>query len=344
MKYSDRIINHKITLVVVLLLLTGCHSVSFDTTEQQQPATLQKADYSWRQTDTSLALLNHGQVVWQSNYERQGKPCFHPIALTDSTELTWLCPPDHPWHRGLWFSWKYINGLNYWEEDHKTGLSQGRTEVVAVKALPARDYSARIEMTLSYHPPDEPAVLTEKRLIVISAPDKNGLYRIDWYSIFTAGDKDVLLNRTPIKGEKGGVNWGGYAGLSVRLAKTIGNWKVIDSQDTKGLQVHGKKARWMDFSGETAAGKAAGIAIFDNPDNPRHPSPWFVIMNEKVPFGYFSPAILLNEPYTLPAGKKLTLRYHILIHPGRGDRKMLENEWKILSALKAQTKEPGRTK
>ena len=24
-------------------------------------------------------------------------------------------PPDHIWHHGLWFSWKFINKVNYWE-------------------------------------------------------------------------------------------------------------------------------------------------------------------------------------------------------------------------------------
>jgi len=317
-------------LFSILLLLSG----DIKAASQSCITAQRKPGYTWRQTDSSLALLNHGRVVWQLNYKKQGKPYFHPVSLVDGTKLTWVSPPDHPWHYGLWFSWKYINGLNYWEEDRKTGLSQGRTELVNIKVEPNRDCSAQIEMTISYHPPGKPTLQIEKRQIIVSTPDENGIYHIDWQSTFAAGIYDVVLDRTPIPGEKDGKGWGGYAGLSVRLAKSITEWQVLDSEGRKGMQAHGKKARWMDFSGITPTGKSAGIAIFDHPHNLRHPSPWFVIMNPEVPFGYFSPAVLFNKPYTLPATKSMTLRYRILIHPGRCNSNLLDKEWKRFSALR----------
>jgi hypothetical protein len=296
---------------------------------QAQNAAGSKPRYDWRQTDSSLALLNRGRIVWQFNFDKkQGKPYFHPVCLTDGTELTWHRPPDHPWHYGLWFSWKYINGLNYWEEDPKTGLSQGLTEIKSVKVTAHDDYSAQIAMQLSYHPPEAPVVLTEDRRIDVSAPDKNGRYRIDWNSRFTAGATDVLLDRTPITGEKDGQSWGGYAGLSIRIAKDVTDWRLIDSEGRKDLQAHGQKSRWMNFSGRAAGSKDFSIAIFDHPDNLRHPSPGFVIMDPKVPFGYFSPALLFDKPYTLPAGKSFSLKYRVLICPGKTDKNILEAEWK----------------
>ncbi|HIJ52458.1 MAG TPA: hypothetical protein HPP66_04810 [Planctomycetes bacterium] len=316
----------KVRFVCVALLFIAYHSASSNCWGKVErvlmPATM---SYDWRQTDSSVAVLNRGRVVWQVNFDKkEGKPYLHPVGLTDGTVLTCLRPADHRWHRALWFSWKFINGLNYWEEDPKTGLSQGRTEVVDVKVRPHRDRSGDIEMTLSYHPPGEQAVLMEKRLLAVSAPDENGRYHIDWHSTFTAREKDVLLDRTPIPGEKGGKGFGGYAGLSVRMAKATRGWQFTDSEGRKDKEAHGKKARWVDFSGEIGEGKAAGIAIFDHPENLRHPSPWYV--TKDMP--YFSPAVLFNKPYTLGAGKSLTLRYRILIHPGRADRDMLEGELK----------------
>jgi len=291
-----------------------------------------KPRYDWRQTDSSLALLNRGRIVWQFNFDRkQPKPYFHPVCLTDGTELTWHRPPDHPWHYGLWFSWKYINGLNYWEEDRKTGLSQGRTEINNIEVEPHDDYSAQIAMQLRYHPPGQPPVLTESCIIRLGKPDENGGYRIDWISRFTAGAADVLLDRTPIPGEKDGQSWGGYAGLSVRVAKNVTNWQLTNSEGRKDLQAHGKKARWMSFGGRAAESKEFSIAVFDHPDNLRHPSPGFVIMDPKVPFGYFSPALLFNKPYTLPAGKSFSLKYRVLIQSGRAKKNLLEAEWKLFS-------------
>ena len=247
--------------------------------------------------------------------------------LIDGRELTWFRPPDHFWHRALWFAWSRLNALDYWEEDPATGLSAGRTEVLAVNVSPSEDYSARIEMKLSYHPPERPAVLTEKRVLAVSAPDEAGRYRISWHSSFTAGEKDVIFDRTPLPGEKDGKVWGGYAGLSVRLAESTFPWRARDSEGRRDLDIHGKRARWMDFAGITAAERTVGIAIFDHPANPRHKTPWYVVMSPKEPFGYFSPAPLFSAPYSLPAGKTLTLRYRILVHPGPADNELLDGEW-----------------
>ena len=321
MRRTCKIRVHLLISMTALMLLMG-ELVWAAQVKQQKTLNSEKPNYSWRQTDNSLALLNHGRAIWQYNFDKkQGKPYFHPVCLTDGTELTWLRPQDHPWHRALWFSWKYINGLNYWEENPKTGLSQGRTEIVEIKATPHDDHSAQIEMTLSYHPSEELAVLTEKRLLIVSDPNRDGKYLIDWRSTFTAGEKNVLLDRTPIPGEKNGQSWGGYAGLSIRMAETTRQWQFIDSEGRKGEQMHGKKARWVDFSG-----RSAGVAIFDHPDNLRHPSPWYIARG----MPYFSPAPLFNKPYTLPAGKSLTLQYRIWIHPGRADPDLsgLEGEWK----------------
>ena len=322
----------KRSIVFVLAALLFLESVPVCANE----TTGQKPRYDWRQTDGSLALLNNERVVWQFNFDKkQPKPYFHPVCLTDGAELTWHRPPDHPWHYGLWFSWKYINGLNYWEEDRKTGLSEGRTEIKNVKVTPNRDYSAQIAMQLSYHPPNQPAVMTESCQIRLSEPGEDGSYRIDWMSRFTAGAADVLLDRTPIPGEKDGQSCGGYAGLSVRVAKNITGWHLTDSEGRKDLQAHGKKARWISFGGLAAEDKDFSIALFDHPDNLRSRctsgSPGFVIMDPKVPFGYFSPALLFDKPYTLPAGKSFSLNYRVLIHPGRAEKNLLEGEWKSFS-------------
>ncbi|UCC97981.1 MAG: PmoA family protein, partial [Phycisphaerales bacterium] len=101
----------------------------------------------------------------------------------------------------------------------------------------------------------------------------------------------------------------------------------------KDLAAHGQKTRWMGFSGRFAQGKTAGMAIFDHPNNLRHPELAFVIMDPKVPFGYFGPALLFNKPYTLPAGKSLMLRYRVLVHPGRLDANSLEREWQSFRFL-----------
>ena len=287
------------------------------------------AKLAWKQTDNTVALLNGDKIVWQLNHDpKKDKPYIHPLATIDGSVLTWNRPADHVWHRALWFSWKKINGLNYWEENRKTGLSRGRTEIKSTKVTLAKDFSAKVEIVLSYHPPDKPEVMSEKRTIMFSAPTADGLYRIDWSAVFTAVGDDVLLDRTPLKDEKNGRSWGGYAGISIRMAKETRGWSITDSKGRKDMKIHGQpEAVWVDASGKTTSGKDAGVAIFDHPKNTRHPSPWYIAKG----MPYFSPALLYNKSLTLKKDQKLNLKYRIIVHPGLGDKKMLDNEFKTFA-------------
>ncbi|NLF70056.1 MAG: hypothetical protein GX575_13520 [Candidatus Anammoximicrobium sp.] len=284
-------------------------------------------DAGWRQTPHSLALLRGGQVVWQFDYKKdKGKPYFHPVTIAGSDPVTDLRPADHFWHKAIWFSWKTINGLLYWEEDPKTGKSPGVTEVVEAQATPRDDQSARIELTLSYHPPGQPTVLAEKRIVEVSAPTAAGAYQIDWLSTFTAGDADVVLDRTPIAGEPNGVSWGGYAGLSLRLAPALRSWQFSDSEGP--VKDVTKQARWIAFSGPVKDSPAAAIVVLEHPTSFRHPTPWYLIPG----MPYFSPAILYRGPYTLPAKQSLTLKYRILLQPAGADRDAIERQWQSFAA------------
>jgi len=305
----------------------------------------QKAHFRWKQSVSSLALLNHEHVVWQFNHLgdgiEKGCPYFHPLATLDGTVLTDLRPDDHVWHRGLRFAWKKIDDLEgYWTwpdgKERWPDKIMGRTEVLSVKAAAHGDFSAIFELELSYHPPGKPAVLKESRIISVSAPDKNGEYRIDWQGVFTAGKEDVLLDRTPIVGEESGKKWGGYAGMQFRVShrKNLNAWAILTSEGVEientieqkeGLELaHGKGARWLNLTLDFVNGKTAGVTLFGHPGNLRHPAPWHVssMPNELI----HTP--LYASPYNLKAGKKLTFQHRVVIHPGRVDKNTLENEWK----------------
>jgi len=319
-----KIVSDKAAKILIKLGKPASQTKASSSTSSSAAAAAAK--FSWKQTDESIALLNGKKIVWQANYKsKEGRPYIHPLATIDGSVLTAHRPPDHLWHRALWFSWVEINKLNYWIEDRKTGLSPGRTEIKSTKVALAKDYSAKVEMVLSYHPPDKPEVLAEKRTMTFNAPAKNGQYRIDWTSVWTATGADAVLDRTPRPGEKGGKGHGGYAGMSIRMAKETRPWRIVDSQGRQAQKIHGKPdAVWVDSSGKTTGGKEAGVAMFDHPSNPRHPSPWFIVKG----MPYFSPAFLFNKPYTLKKSRSLTLKYGILVHPGLTDKKMLDTEFK----------------
>ncbi len=286
-----------------------------------------------------MALVRGETMIWQFCYgPDEPKPYFHPVALPDGRVLTWNRPPDHVWHHGLWFSWKYINGANYWEPDRKTGKPEGLTEWANVKAVTRPDHTARITMDVTYRRPNGPPVLTEKRTVEVSAPDATGRYHFDWTSVFTAGDKDVELNRTPLPGEPKGVAHGGYAGLSVRLAEDFADRQAATTAGPAEFDehtFHRSRAPALDYSG-LIGGRAAGIAICDHPKNLNHPTPWYGIRGK--PMSYLSPAVITYGPHTLEARQSFTLRYRVIVHPDRWAAKMLEAEYRRFVRESAQSK------
>ncbi len=274
-------------------------------------AFVQGSDLSWKQTYSSLALLEGKRIIWQFNYDKsQAKSYFHPITAIDGTVLTALHPADHPWHRGLWWSWKYINGLNYWNED-KNGQSEGKTVIIRVSATPHKDYSATIHMDLAYQPPGGPPVLTEKREIEVTRLGLDGSFVIDWRASFTAGNLPVVLDRTPISGQFGGTAFGGYAGLSLRLSEASSHWDFQNSENGHGeSEIHGQTARWVSFSGANGI----GFRIMDDEKtNPRFPPAWYASRKLR----YLGPAFLFESAYTLQPGENLEFAYRIFVNRGR---------------------------
>ena len=295
------------------------------------------ADFSWLRTDTRLALRNDGKVIWQLVFDpAKPKSYFHPLATVHGEVLTTVEPADHPWHRGLWWSWKSINGLNYWEEDRNTGKSEGITELVGTEIRPSGDFSAEADLRFHYRPPGQAVVMSETRRLKVSRPDEAGIYRIDWSSEFTAGDVAVKLDRTPPPGQ-GGPAFGGYAGLSLRLPHGLKGWSFRTSEGSGGAAAgHGKPARWVDLSGPSA-----GIAILDHPGNLRHPQPWY--LSDKPELVFFNPAVIFAEPLEIAAGQTLHLRYRILIHSQPVTEASLNAAWSDFATAENPDPQPKPT-
>jgi len=284
--------------------------------------------WRWRREDGALTLVGPSGPLWQFRYGRDlDTAYFHPLNTADGRTLTWDRPPDHLWHHGLWFSWKFINAVNYWEIDGKTGRPAGQTTWSNVRVDAGDDLKSRIAMDLAYRPAGEDIpVLTEERAIEAGPPDAEGTYSMDWTLAFRAVQK-VVLDRTPIPGEPGGQGWGGYSGLSLRLAAALAE-RGVASSDGPIIEMpedrHRGRYTAVDYSG-LVDGKPEGIAVLDNPRNPGSPTPWYVIRSAEMSF--FSPAVLCYGPITLEAGQRLTLRYRVIVHHGRWDSARLNAEY-----------------
>ncbi|WAJ71936.1 DUF6807 family protein [Catenovulum adriaticum] len=263
---------------------------------------------SWQQHPGKLTLLDDNDaVIWQFNYKRKfDKPFFHPIYLADGTLITRHQPDsdEHPWHKGLWFSFKLINGTNFWEENKSTGMSEGSTQLTSTKLTLNTDGSAIIKQSLSYQINGR-SVIIENRLIQVSAPKQETPINISWQAEFNAL-ADVHLSRTPIIGEKDGRGYGGYAGLSWRFAPQLKkHWQFSYQQNTLAKQIHGKDFLWLYYGGDNG-----GVQISKNQTSvTKQTEAWYISKN--MPF--MSPAFLFAGDQHFKQGQSWLLSYKIKI-------------------------------
>ena len=284
----------------------------------KEKATTEVNNFRWNQSDTTLCLMNNSDICWQYNFHnRFGNTYFHPVTIKNST-LTCVSPPDHPWHLGLWFSWKFINGINYWEylndfKSEETGYkAAGITELQKINILKNPDFSADIRMALQYHPAGGEVVMTEKRDIHVSPPLGDGSYFIDHENIFNPLADEVILDRTPVQTEPGGRSWGGYAGLSVRFSQDYTSPVIIAPDESENY----KKNNWVYMGFSTLIGETAGMCIFQNLKFSTPNTSWYVINNPDIPFFYYSPAVLYDSRIVLKKDETLHLKYRVWVLPG----------------------------
>lgn len=100
-----------------------------------------------------------------------------------------------------------------------------------------------------------------------------------------------------------------------------GQGNIVNSGGIHGEEAWGKQAAWVDYSGPVD-GRTVGVAIFDHPKNPRHPTRWHARdygllaanpfcgydMDKSVPKG--------AADFKLPAGESVTFRYRFYLHEG----------------------------
>jgi hypothetical protein len=114
------------------------------------------------------------------------------------------------------------------------------------------------------------------------------------------------------------------AGLcAVRVAKPIADTATITNAkgQTGEKNTWGKPAEWCDVSG-MIGGKPYGVAVFDHPANPRHPSTWHVRQYGLLAANIFGLHDFdkTNPPgagkLTIKPGESATFRYRVVIHQG----------------------------
>jgi len=263
----------------------------------------------------SVTMSISGKPCWTYvPQSREGKPYFHPLTIPGTdVVLTAFRPPDHVWHLGLWFSWKFINGVNFWEPD-----TNGVTRVLSQTVFPAADKTFVTDVLLAYIAKGTETVREKRRVRVITQPSGN--YTIEWDSTFTAQETEAVFSSTPVKKDLSG-NWatGGYSGLLWRFTDSPAmSYALINEEHLADVKTCGKKSASLTIlATAVASGAKAKIIFRDNPENPRYPTPWFVRHSTTAHKGrgYYliGPSAVFHEPLKLVRGESARFRYTLTV-------------------------------
>jgi hypothetical protein len=241
--------------------------------------------------------------LWRYVYGGKPKPFFHPLCTPAGHVVSAYEPGDHVWHRGLWYAIKFVNGENFWEEvDHPYG-----TQVTPVAPAVTHDEGGGVTVAskLAWTRPNGEVAAHEDRSFAYATIDQDA-YAIDLrFSIRFAGE--VTLDRTPF------TTWGGYSGLTFRGNRNWTRTKLMFADGSTSDRPTPVVSTWCDLTGliDGARDTQVGVAVFDHPANPRHPTPWY---GGTGPGHYFNAAFLFHEPMTLKAGQPLAQQYRVIVH------------------------------
>jgi hypothetical protein len=230
-------------------------------------------------------------------------------------------PTDHPHHRGLWFAYENINGVDYWnnEADYKS-TNRGHMEVKKISDVHSGADAGGFKADIDWIDTNGKTVLSEARTTAFHETSTSRI--IDVNLVLTAKDeikwgdaKDGAfgLRLTPALCEPGGSKKGG-------ASKIPGTGKMTNAEGASGeKEAWGKPSHWIDYAGEID-GEKIGVAVFDHPGNSR-PARWHSRgygLLAANPFGLksFTNDKSQDGSFTMKAGDTMHFQYRVIIHPG----------------------------
>jgi hypothetical protein len=246
------------------------------------------------------------------------KPYVYPLRTAGGVIVTRHYPMeefpgetrDHPHQRGLFFAHGEVNGYNFWATEPGT-KSPKKARMALKKVVVARGgkSSGRIQAVFDGLDPQGKPIMTETRTITFYSDPE--LRTID-YQIAIQPLVKLIFGDT-----KEGT-------FGIRLATSLTEDRTGKMVNAEGLEteknVWGKRSAWVDYFGRVD-GQTVGVAIFDHPSNPRHPTYW-----HSRAYGLFAANIFGVRDFTgdktkdgsltVEPGQSLGFRYRIVIHPG----------------------------
>jgi hypothetical protein len=315
-----------------------CLAVSACVLQNQLPA----AEVSISQADGRAIVKIDGELFTEYVFVGHAKPILYPIIGPTGVEMTRNYPMkedvdneahDHPHHKSLWFTHDDVNEVQFWMEypSPRSDLKPGK--IVQTKM---RIDGNTIRTENDWRAPDGDLVCRDARKLTFGATGA-GRY-IDFEITIVASDGEVTFGDT----KEGTMGIRIHPLMRLDSDKKRGNHtakgNAINSEGIEGGEIWGKRAKWVDYWAPID-GETIGIAIFDHPANPRHPTWWHARKYGLVaanPFGIhdFEKKPEGTGDMKIGAGESKSFRYRFLFHRGDNEAANIPAEYEAFAAQK----------
>ncbi len=274
----------------------------------------------------NLRVEINGKLFTEYNFQDVPRPYFYPVIGPTGVPIVRHWPmkegkdeaKDHVHHRSMWFTHGDVNGHDFWSEGSRSG------KIVHDKLLKmtfGRDVGI-IQSQNKWVARDGKVICTDTRTHKFYPPTATG-QMMDFEVTIHASHGKVVMGDTK------------EGSMAIRLAPTMrvktkegkaGKGHIVNSEGRSDGDAWGKRAAWCDYYGPVE-GEVVGVAIFDHPKNPRHPTWWHVRtygLFAANPFGVhnFEGKPKGTGDLTIPAGESVTFRYRFYFH--KGDEKQAQ--------------------
>lgn len=251
------------------------------------------------ESEQKVDLLMNDQLLTSYFYSNEiEKPVLYPVNTTTGVPLTRGFPyqlrpgerVDHPHHLGFWLNYGDVNGLDFWNnssaipEEKKS--EYGFIKHQSIKKMESAKGIALLEIEALWLNQANEALLEETTIFTFRKEESG--YSIERQTTLSALEQKVLFED----------NKEGMIAIRVRrelehpsdkpiiLTDSKGNptevpqmdnsqvtGNYLSSEGVEGVDVWGKRAQWMQLSGEVDDEKVS-LILMDHPKNPGYPTYW----------------------------------------------------------------------
>ncbi|MBN1359479.1 MAG: PmoA family protein [Sedimentisphaerales bacterium] len=268
--------------------------------------------------DKKVTVEIDGKLFTEYCFTDVPRPYFYPVIGPTGAPVIRHWPMaeapheerDHPHHKSLWFTHGAVNGIDFWTDGNRNGkvvhdkflqLESGPTEGV-------------IASQNNWVAPDGKIVCTDTRT----------------HRFHSTPDGPMLDFEVTIHASHGPVTFGDTkeGSMAIRVAETmrlegeVGQGHIVNSEGIRDGNTWGKRAAWCDYYGPVGdSGEIVGVAIFDHPDNLRHPTWWHVRDYGLFAANSFGQHDFERKPagvgdLVVPAGESVTFKWRFYFHRG----------------------------